>query len=246
MKSAEIHELTPIPTPIGFDAGDMNLFRYCGNDPVDRTDPTGLSPLTMFGGGDWMRVGSPFTNGELEGKAKSYVAEIRSIVQQYVDRANKGSRNVHWSASFSNWLKSAENFKDARDIATTDWSTKSEAVMNANGTVASFNVDLQINISWNEKKSDYFGSALMVKPWGFNKTGEIAHSRDALTALSSSYGGVRSARDIANEYAASMVGQNISKDVAASRMDAGMLGWAGATMQQSRTDHDGPFKDHWY
>jgi RHS repeat-associated protein len=28
--------------PIGFDAGDMNLFRYCGDDPVDRTDPFGL------------------------------------------------------------------------------------------------------------------------------------------------------------------------------------------------------------
>jgi RHS repeat-associated protein len=28
--------------PTGFDAGDMNLFRYCGDDPIDRTDPTGL------------------------------------------------------------------------------------------------------------------------------------------------------------------------------------------------------------
>ena len=28
--------------PIGFDAGDMNLFRYVGDDPVDRSDPTGL------------------------------------------------------------------------------------------------------------------------------------------------------------------------------------------------------------
>ncbi|MEN3371388.1 MAG: hypothetical protein V7609_3531 [Verrucomicrobiota bacterium] len=28
--------------PIGFDAGDMNLFRYYGDDPVDRSDPTGL------------------------------------------------------------------------------------------------------------------------------------------------------------------------------------------------------------
>jgi RHS repeat-associated protein len=28
--------------PIGFDAGDMNLFRYCGGDPVDRNDPLGL------------------------------------------------------------------------------------------------------------------------------------------------------------------------------------------------------------
>ncbi len=28
--------------PMGFSAGDNNLFRYCGNDPMDRTDPTGL------------------------------------------------------------------------------------------------------------------------------------------------------------------------------------------------------------
>src|SRR5205814_4443418 len=28
--------------PIGFEAGDMNLFRYVGDDPVDHTDPTGL------------------------------------------------------------------------------------------------------------------------------------------------------------------------------------------------------------
>src|SRR5204863_1330856 len=28
--------------PSGFDAGDMNLFRYCDDDPVDRSDPTGL------------------------------------------------------------------------------------------------------------------------------------------------------------------------------------------------------------
>jgi uncharacterized protein RhaS with RHS repeats len=28
--------------PMGFDAGDMNLFRYCDDDPVDRSDPTGL------------------------------------------------------------------------------------------------------------------------------------------------------------------------------------------------------------
>jgi RHS repeat-associated protein len=28
--------------PKGFDAGDMNLFRYCGDDPVDLSDPLGL------------------------------------------------------------------------------------------------------------------------------------------------------------------------------------------------------------
>jgi RHS repeat-associated protein len=28
--------------PIGFDAGDMNLFRYCGSDPINGSDPLGL------------------------------------------------------------------------------------------------------------------------------------------------------------------------------------------------------------
>jgi uncharacterized protein RhaS with RHS repeats len=49
------------PDPIGFNGDASNLYRYCGNDPVDRTDPTGLysvdaalSSLTSMGGGDWV------------------------------------------------------------------------------------------------------------------------------------------------------------------------------------------------
>jgi hypothetical protein len=34
--------------PTGFDAGDMNLFRYCGDDPVDRSDPTGLDAISFL------------------------------------------------------------------------------------------------------------------------------------------------------------------------------------------------------
>jgi RHS repeat-associated protein len=33
--------------PKGFDAGDYNLFRYCGNDPGDRTDPMGLDEVEI-------------------------------------------------------------------------------------------------------------------------------------------------------------------------------------------------------
>lgn len=29
--------------PLGFEAGDANLYRYCDNDPTDATDPSGLS-----------------------------------------------------------------------------------------------------------------------------------------------------------------------------------------------------------
>jgi RHS repeat-associated protein len=30
--------------PKGFDAGDYNLYRYCGNDPLDLSDPMGMQP----------------------------------------------------------------------------------------------------------------------------------------------------------------------------------------------------------
>jgi RHS repeat-associated protein len=33
--------------PMGFDAGDINLFRYCADDPVDLNDPMGLDPMLV-------------------------------------------------------------------------------------------------------------------------------------------------------------------------------------------------------
>jgi uncharacterized protein RhaS with RHS repeats len=31
--------------PSGFEAGDVNLYRYVENDPTNATDPTGLAPI---------------------------------------------------------------------------------------------------------------------------------------------------------------------------------------------------------
>lgn len=36
--------------PLGFDAGDMNLFRYCGDDPIDCSDPSGLEQIVDYDG----------------------------------------------------------------------------------------------------------------------------------------------------------------------------------------------------
>ena len=51
--------------PIGFDAGDGDLYRYVGNDPTNATDPSGLT----WGCGDWfwfgVYVGTGGTNTEL-------------------------------------------------------------------------------------------------------------------------------------------------------------------------------------
>jgi RHS repeat-associated protein len=45
--------------PIGFDAGDMNLFRYCGDDPVDGSDPTGLhESASVWNRQMWLQGGS--------------------------------------------------------------------------------------------------------------------------------------------------------------------------------------------
>lgn len=54
------------PDPKQFAAGDYNLYRYCHNDPVNKSDPTGLvvSPLTSWGGGDWIRGFLNITNWE--------------------------------------------------------------------------------------------------------------------------------------------------------------------------------------
>ncbi len=60
--------------PTGFDAGDMNLFRYCGDDPEDRSDPMGLvaekafGPLTSFDGGDWVRGSDGLTASDWDHK----------------------------------------------------------------------------------------------------------------------------------------------------------------------------------
>jgi hypothetical protein len=52
--------------PIGFDAGDMNPFRYCGDDPVDGSDPTGLIMVDVtWSKLMWMQGGSQLSFNEI-------------------------------------------------------------------------------------------------------------------------------------------------------------------------------------
>jgi RHS repeat-associated protein len=39
--------------PATFNSSELNLYRYCHNDPINKSDPTGLMSLTGWGGGDW-------------------------------------------------------------------------------------------------------------------------------------------------------------------------------------------------
>ena len=40
----------------GFAAGDANLFRYCGGDPVNYSDPTGETPVYHAGGNNFTYI----------------------------------------------------------------------------------------------------------------------------------------------------------------------------------------------
>jgi len=85
--------------PLGFGAGDTNLYRYCGGDPVNGSDPSGmvtdkskkqnnginpgaapnnnrLGPqrvpgLTSWGGGDWISNARGLTNRDVAALAES-------------------------------------------------------------------------------------------------------------------------------------------------------------------------------
>lgn len=43
----------PLTSPLGFEAGDTNLYRYVGNGPLNKTDPSGLAESAVpIGGGN--------------------------------------------------------------------------------------------------------------------------------------------------------------------------------------------------
>ncbi len=53
--------------PIGFASGDTNMYRYVMNDPINRTDPTGLWAVVVGGGF------SDVLGGGAEGSAGIYI-----------------------------------------------------------------------------------------------------------------------------------------------------------------------------
>ena len=87
--------------PIGFAAGDYNLYRYCGNDPIDRVDPDGLAdrttggPLLAWGPWQWaMAEMRGFSFAELG-------ADVRAANAASSDQTDSGDSMGSKSVSFS-------------------------------------------------------------------------------------------------------------------------------------------------
>ena len=64
--------------PLGFDAGDDNLYRFVGNDPTDETDPTGLFELPPPGGYDRLPPSSTLSPAQMA------LQDIQNLYNGYV------------------------------------------------------------------------------------------------------------------------------------------------------------------
>ena len=75
------------PDPIGFGGDPANLYRYCGNDPVNNSDPSGENgTITRFGNGSFnFGLGIYFNNGGI------------STINNFVNYANERLTNTFGS-----------------------------------------------------------------------------------------------------------------------------------------------------
>ncbi len=91
------------PDPTGFAAGDLNLFRYCGGDPVNNVDPTG-EYYRLSGGGNNYTVNIPIYwtgPGNTQAARDAFTNGIQSLSGNY------GGINVTFQVTNAHWYQTA-------------------------------------------------------------------------------------------------------------------------------------------
>ena len=103
--------------PLGYDAGDVNLYRYVGNAPTTFLDPSGLDRIERVKSGDmtliWYIPERWFGRGDGPGQYVGRLVEINGL--EYVERSIDGQRllvplhRVEETAGF--WADSVKDWR---------------------------------------------------------------------------------------------------------------------------------------
>jgi hypothetical protein len=83
--------------PLGFDAGDANLYRYVGNGPTNATDPSGLEEAPKYGDkpiAGWVAVEEK--SGQKKGASGTFLWKIEKNPAP-AHNGNVGSLHFKWT-----------------------------------------------------------------------------------------------------------------------------------------------------
>jgi RHS repeat-associated protein len=117
--------------PIGFAGDALNLYRYCGDDPVDRSDPMGLlddndtgshTSLTSFDHGDWVRGSDGLSDWDRDHGMPSN-RPAGNISFNLVDKVEAEKKPTEFTSGFH----AAMSLKDAAGDAATQSKESPEA-----------------------------------------------------------------------------------------------------------------------
>lgn len=93
------------PDPLQFAAGDYNLYRYCHNDPVNKSDPTGLADDT-WERQMWLQGGSKLSSAENLERKRLYANGYVTVAQiSFAKPAGQSAPTVNDFAGFYNAAK---------------------------------------------------------------------------------------------------------------------------------------------
>ena len=122
--------------PAGFDGGDTNLFRYCGGDPVNRSDPMGLSGiLTIYS--NYGNAAAALWNGNTGHSWISYTSDTSGRTTFYGTDSNGMRYSDGYSADVMRqaWINdSAEGelykyIQYTQSLGFRAWSTSSDCTL---------------------------------------------------------------------------------------------------------------------
>jgi RHS repeat-associated protein len=160
--------------PIGFNAGDGNIQRYVGNDPVNYTDPSGLAEEPAYGTREWFHwwEGQDYHNPHKVGSKKWSEREERKsraadqLYEEVVARAEQDYSHLPQDDARRNALRDIRN--EHRAAAARNGTASAPADSSAGMTAASKEFDN--NMIANARSATYRFFARIFTPATVNPT----------------------------------------------------------------------------